>query len=269
MSTVSTNVIKNVYDEKLFVSNKNETSNGFLKRLGVLFYGLIAYTVGCGGLFWLIFSLGGLAPVGLVDLNTGSTMLAIAVNAALIIAFAIQHSVMARASFKHWLVRFIPAAAERATYMLMSGICTILAIVFWQDIPGIVWSVENTTVQIVLYSFYAIGWGYLLLSTFVTNHFELMGLRQVYLFFRNKPYTALPFTRKYMYSYSRHPMMLGVLVGVWFIPEMSISHFVMATLLSVYVFVGLFFEERDHAKRFGDAYRKYKKEIATFIPGMY
>lgn len=269
MSTVSTHVVKNSYDEKLVAGKASSESNNLLKRLGVLSYGLLAYAVGCGGLFLLIFALGGLAPVGLVEFNTGSTILAITVNIGLITLFGLQHSIMARASFKQWLVRFIPTAAERATYMLMSGIVTVVAIVFWQDIPGTVWAVENTAGQIALYSLYAIGWTYLLLSTFVTNHFELMGLRQVYLYFRNKPYTALPFTRKYMYSYSRHPMMLGVLMGLWFIPEMSISHFVLASLLTVYVFVGLFFEERDHAKRFGDTYRKYKKEIATFIPGMY
>ena len=145
---------------------------------------------------------------------------------------------------------------ERATYMLISGIVTLLAINFWQALPGTVWSVDNTIAQIALWSMYALGWTYLLLSTFVTNHFELMGLRQAYLYFRNKPYTKLPFTRKFMYRYSRHPMMLGFLIGLWAVPEMSASHFTLSALFTLYIGVGVYFEERDLLKNFGDTYRK-------------
>ena len=153
--------------------------------------------------------------------------------------------------------------------MLMSGVVTIMAIYFWQPLPGIVWSVENPVGQVALYALYAIGWAYLLLSTFVTNHFELMGLRQVYLYFMNKPYTSLPFTRKFMYRYSRHPMMLGVLIGMWAIPVMSVSHFIMALLFTTYIAIGVSLEEDDLVKDFGDTYRDYKKEIATFIPKIF
>ena len=246
-----------------------EETPGFLKRLGVLSYGLLAYAFGCGGLFWLIFALGGLAPVGLSEFVADSTLTAVLINAGLVALFGIQHSVMARAGFKKWIVKHIPPAVERATYMLASGVVTVAAIYFWQAIPGTIWTVDNTALHIAIWSLYALGWSYLLLATFVTNHFELMGLRQVYLYFRNKPYTELPFTRKFMYRYSRHPMMLGMLIGLWAVPVMSLSHLVMAGLFSIYVFVGLFFEERDLLKRFGETYRKYKTEIATFVPGMY
>ena len=244
-------------------------STGLVKRTSVLAYGLLAYNIGCAGLFWLIFALGGLAPSGLSDFRAESTSTALLVNIGLIVLFGTQHSIMARASFKKWITRYIPEATERATYMLMSGTAAITAIYYWQPLPGTVWSVENTAVQSVLWILYALGWGYLLLSTFVTNHFELMGLRQVYLYFRNKPYTHLPFTRKYMYRYSRHPMMLGILVGMWAIPVMSVTHFIMATLLTLYIAVGVFFEERDLMKRFGETYRNYKKDIATFIPRIF
>jgi len=242
---------------------------GLLKRINVLSYGLLAYTIGCIGLFWLIFAVGGLAPISLSELKAESISTAIFINISLIALFGIQHSIMARSSFKKWITRYIPEAAERATYMLMSGVVTITALYFWQSIPGTVWSVENTIAQTILWSLYAIGWGYLLLSTFVTNHFELMGLRQVYLYFRNKPYTKLPFTRKYMYRYSRHPMMLGVLVGMWAIPVMSVTHFIMATLFTLYIAVGVFLEEKDLMKNFGATYQNYKKEIATFIPKIF
>jgi protein-S-isoprenylcysteine O-methyltransferase Ste14 len=176
---------------------------------------------------------------------------------------------MARDGFKKWIARVIPTAAERATYVLMSGVVTMLAIYFWQPLPGTVWSVENSVAQIVLWSAYAIGWGYLFIATFVTNHFELMGLRQVYLFYVQREYTQLPFTRKLMYRYSRHPMMLGLLIGMWALPVMSLSHFVMSLFFTLYMIVGVYLEEKGLVARFGDTYHKYKEEIATIIPRLY
>ena len=251
---------------EITVNDLPAETTGRLKRFSVFAYGLLAQAIGCTGLFWLIFALGGLAPVGSASFQTDSLLSALLVNVGLILAFGIQHSGMARISFKQWITRYIPVAAERATYMLMSGIVTMSAIYFWQPLPGVVWSVESIVGQVILYALYTFGWGYLLMSTFVTNHFELMGLRQVYLYFRNKPYTALPFTRKYMYSYSRHPMMLGVLIGLWAVPQMSMTHFIMALLLTSYIAIGVSLEEKDLEKNFGDTYRGYKKDIATLIP---
>ncbi|MDH5179017.1 MAG: NnrU family protein [Gammaproteobacteria bacterium] len=244
-------------------------SSGLLKRLSVLTYGMVAYVTGCVGLFWLILGFGGLVPVGVSGVKVESTTSAVLVNIALIVLFAVQHTVMARSGFKQWLSRYLPVAAERATFMLFSGVMSILAVYFWQSLPGTVWAVENTTLQIVLQAGYALAWAYMLLATFVTNHFELMGLRQVYLYFRNQPYQPLPFTNRLMYRYSRHPMMLGFLVGMWSVPVMSAGHLVMAMLFTLYIFFGITFEERDLTRKFGETYRKYKKEIAAFIPGIY
>lgn len=247
----------------------DSASTDFGKRLAVLIYGILGYTAGCFGLFWLILGAGGLVPVGISDWQSDSLSTAILVNIGLIALFGFQHSIMARSGFKKWLTGIIPNSAERATYMLMSGIVTCIAIFFWQTIPGTLWQVENEIATTALYALYGFGVVYLLLSTLVTNHFELMGLRQVYLYFRNKPYTALPFTSKYMYRYSRHPMMLGMLILLWAIPVMSATHFVLSVLFTIYMAVGVYLEERDLVKNFGETYRKYKKDIATFIPGMY
>ena len=239
------------------------------KRLLVLAYGIIGYTSGMCGLLWFILAMGGLAPSGFGPIESSTLTVAIAINVSLIVLFGLQHSVMARPGFKRVLRTFMPEATERSSFLLFSGLFLILAIWTWQPIPGEVWSVENTAAIIGLYALYALGWSYLLVATFITNHFELMGLRQIYLYVTNQPYTKIPFTRKYMYSYSRHPMMLGLLIGMWFVPTMSYSHFLMASLISIYVFIGIFFEERDLKKEFGKTYKKYKEDIATLIPGMY
>ncbi|MBT1062331.1 DUF1295 domain-containing protein [Bowmanella sp. Y26] len=239
------------------------------KRLAVLVYGFVGYAVGCFGLFWLILGAGAFAPVGLSPWQSDSVLISLLVDIGLITLFGVQHSLMARAKFKRWLTQFIPEAAERATYMLMSGLVTAIAMYFWQSLPGVIWQVQNQVAMGSIYSLYVIGICYLLLSTFITNHFELMGLRQVYLYFQQRPYTPLAFTNKYMYRYSRHPMMLGMLILLWSVPTMSVTRLVLATLFTLYIVIGLHFEERDLLKQFGNTYRKYKQQIATFIPGIY
>jgi len=242
---------------------------GLIKRISVLGYGILAYNIGVAGLLWIILAMGGMAPVGFSPLQTSSVSAAILINLGLIALFGLQHSIMARAGFKQRIKQVLPEATERSTFVLLSGVCMAIAIYFWQPIAGNIWTVENTFAQAALWTAYAVGWGYLFIATFVTNHFELMGLRQVYLYFTGKPYTKLPFTQKYMYRYSRHPMMLGILVGMWALPVMSVSHFVMSALLTIYIVIGVAFEERDLVKQFGDTYRDYKKQIATLIPKVF
>ncbi|MGD2118780.1 MAG: NnrU family protein [Chromatiales bacterium] len=244
-------------------------SDGLLRRSTVLLYGVLSYSLGMAGLMWFILAMGGLAPSALLQLENASVATSLAVNTGLILLFGLQHSIMARNSFKQWLYKHIPQAAERSTYVLLSGLLLMLSIVCWQSLPGDVWVVENTAGKIALWSLYGLGWAYLVLATFVTNHFELMGLRQMYLYFRGRNYSRLPFVNKYMYRYSRHPMMLGLLVGMWSVPVMSISQFIMAMLMSAYVAIGVLFEERDLVRQFGETYRNYRNEIATLIPRLF
>ena len=249
--------------------NISYDSQGFITRTLVLGYGIFGYAVGCFGLFWLILAAGGLAPAGISLWQASSPLIAMLTNVGLIGLFGLQHSVMARRGFKTWLKTLLPQAVERSTYILMSGIATCTVMYYWQSLPGMVWQIESLSMIVLLCMLYGVGAMYLLLSTFVTNHFELMGLRQVYLYFRNIPYTALPFTNKFMYRYSRHPMMLGMLTLLWATPEMSASRFVLALLFSLYIAVGIYYEERDLLRSFGDTYRKYKQQIAAFIPGIF
>ena len=263
MSQTIANTIE--YDASI---NTQSVAPGMIKRAAVLLYGVAAYAIGVTGLMWIILAMGGFAPVGFSPLQTETLLGALTVNIGLIVLFGLQHSVMARKAFKQRLKSFLPAAVERSTYVMLSGMFMVLAIYMWQPLPGTVWAVENPVAQYVLWALYAAGWSYLFIATFITNHFELMGLRQVYLYFINKPYKTLPFVNNYMYRYSRHPMMLGVLVGMWALPVMSVSHFVMAVLLTLYIVVGVFFEERDLVKQFGQTYQAYKKEVAALIPKM-
>lgn len=246
-----------------------EMATNWIKRILVMMYGLAGYVIGLVSLLWFILAMGGLAPVAVAPLQTTSTLAAIVVNVGLIALFALQHSIMARPKFKIFMRRWMPEATERATFLLFTGLILIFAIVFWQPLPGVVWHVEQTGLIIGLWALYGLGWTYLLLATFVTNHFELMGLRQIYLYFRQKPHHNIPFTKKFMYSYSRHPMMLGLLVGMWCVPVMSVSQFVMASLFTIYVFIGISFEERDLMDEFGEPYRRYKNEVAALVPKIY
>lgn len=243
----------------------NALSTGIGSRTAVLIYSIASYALGMTGLMWLILAMGGLVPYGFGPVHTGSTASALMVNLGLICLFGLQHSVMARRTFKKNLIQVIPEAAERSTFVLASGIVMSLAVWCWQPIPGTVWSVETVAAKVVLWGVYLAGWTYLLASTFVTNHFELFGLRQAYLYFRDIPHTPVRFIKKWMYSYSRHPMMLGVLVGLWAVPVMSVTHLILSLLMSAYIVVGVFLEERELIKQFGDTYREYKRSIGAFI----
>ena len=238
---------------------------GIGTRTAVLIYSIAAYAVGMAGLMWLILAMGGLVPFGFGPVATDTVAGAILVNLGLVFVFGLQHSIMARRAFKEKILQLFPAPIERATFVLASGVILSAAVWCWQTVPGIVWSVESNIAKMILWSFYLAGWGYLVASMFVTNIFELLGLRQAYLFFRGIPHTPVKFVKKWMYSYSRHPMMLGILVGMWSIPEMSVSHMLFSLTLSIYIVIGVLFEERDLVKQYGNTYREYRRDIGTFI----
>ena len=245
--------------------NRNHEEHGLAERAFALGYSLFAYAVGAGALFWLIFAAGGFAPLGFVDFTNGNGVLALAANASLVLLFGVQHSIMARRRFKNWLENYIPRHLERSTFVLVSGILTLVIIALWQNVDAVVWKVENTLGGIMLLVGYWFGIAYLLGSSFVTNHFELFGLRQAWLYFTNTPYTALEFKQRFMYRYSRHPMMLGFLFIFWCAPEMSVTRFTLALLFTIYIFEGIRHEEGGLIEEFGDKYRQYRNEIGLFF----
>jgi len=238
---------------------------GLFARFFSLSYALIAYSIGAGALFWFFFVAIGVAPQVAVDLTGDQYFLGLLVNLLLVAMFGFQHSVMARPAFKARWTRIVPVHLERATYVLFSGLFLVPIIVFWQVMPGIVWQVEHEGAALVLTIIACLGFAYLLFASFLTNHFELFGLRQAWLFAVNKPYTELNFQTHWLYRFSRHPIMAGLLVLFWSTPDMTATRFSLALLLTAYIFVGVRIEEKTLIEQFGQTYADYRNRVGMFF----
>jgi protein-S-isoprenylcysteine O-methyltransferase Ste14 len=242
-----------------------------MKKLFILIYGIINYNLGSLALVALIAFLFNLIPAnplinGIDNGETGNSALALSVNIGLIALFGLQHSIMARPAFKQWLTRHIPPAAERSTYMLATAVVTFTLILCWQPITTTVWQADSNTAYFTLLSVGLLGWALVFYSTFQINHFDLFGLRQVWLYFSDREYTQLPFQINGLYKYIRHPIMTGALIGIWFTPVMTLGHLVFALGMSAYILIGVYHEEKDLVKAFGKQYRAYIQHTAKFIP---
>ncbi len=236
---------------------------GLMKPITLLGYGILSYLVGVGGLSAIIFAYAGVIPLGLVPL-TDHISGALSINVALLLIFGLQHSIMARPKFKNWLNQFLPESTQRSHFVWTSGVVSAILVLLWQPIEGQLWHVEGGLAW-SLWAVFSFGWGYLLAATFAINHFDLFGLRQVWFAAQNKPYESVPFKEHWMYRYSRHPIMLGVLIGIWVLPSMSASLFVMSVGLTIYIAIGLYFEERDLIRTWGGRYREYKSRVGLLF----
>ena len=188
------------------------------------------------------------------------------IDAGLLTLFAVQHSLMARPFFKRAWTRLVPKPAERSTYVLLSSLALLLMFWQWQPIGGVVWTVEQPVLQMVIYGLYAIGWLLVLTSTFLINHFDLFGLRQVFLYLIGRPYTQLKFGTPILYRHVRHPLYLGWLFAFWSTPTMTVAHLVFAIVTTAYIFVAIQLEEKDLVDAYGDQYRRYKQTVPMIIP---
>ncbi len=230
-------------------------------------YGVVCYFTFFGTFLYAIGFLGDfLVPRTIDGEPTSPWLKALLVDSLLLGLFAVQHSVMARPGFKTWWTRYVPEPIERSTYVLFSSIALIVTFAFWEPLGGTIWSVENTAGQIVLYAIYAAGWLIVLASSFLINHFDLFGLRQVWLYLRNESYTPLPFRTPGAYTFIRHPLYVGWFTCFWATPSMTISHLVFALLGSGYILAALPFEERDLKAALGDPYHRYAQRVPRFIP---
>jgi len=192
---------------------------------------------------------------------------ALAINLGLLGLFAVQHSVMARPAFKKWWTRYVPKPVERSTYVLFSSLAMILMFWAWQPLGGVIWNVESPAAQIALYGAFAFGWALVLVSTFLINHFDLFGLRQVWLHLRGEEYTELQFVTPGPYRYIRHPLYLGWLFAFWATPTMTVTHLLFALMTTGYILVAIQLEERDLENSLGD-YASYKQQVPMLVPGL-
>jgi protein-S-isoprenylcysteine O-methyltransferase Ste14 len=237
------------------------------KRIATFTYGVISYLLFLGTFLYAIGFIGNLVvPKSIDSGRTGSLSYALLIDAALLTLFAVQHSVMARPWFKRAWTRLVPKPAERSTYVLLSSVALLLLFWQWQPIGGAVWTVEQPALQMVIYGLYAIGWLLVLSSTFLINHFDLFGLRQVFLFLIGRPYTQLKFGTPMFYRHIRHPLYLGWLFAFWSTPTMTVAHLVFAIATTAYIFVAIQLEEKDLVNAFGEDYRRYKKTVPMIIP---
>ena len=246
------------------------TNKDSVGRTAIMLYAGLAYTlflaVFTAFIFW---SLDFLLPRTLdrdsLLALSGSPVSAVLVDIGLVILFGLQHSVMARPAFKTWLVKALPKPAERATYVLFSSLFLALLMIGWQPLPGHLWQLTGAA-MVAGYVVNALGWGFLLAATFMVSHFDLFGLRQAWLNFRNREPASPRFTTRFAYGFIRHPIMTGVLMGLWLVPVMSWGHLLLSLGLSGYVLVGTHFEERDLVRFLGERYRVYRQQVPMFFP---
>ncbi len=242
---------------------RNAANTSAFSRVVALPYALIAYLVGVGGLAWLALSLADVTPWPQLVV-AGGNVEGVVADIGLVLLFGLTHSVMARRSFKKRWTRIVPGWAERSAYVLVAGLVLAIMVSLWQPVPGVVWSIEGPTATL-LWALCALGWFYLLLSTWAIDHFDLFGVRQAYLHAMGRRYAPVGFKQKWMYRYSRHPIMAGILVGVWATPHMTAGHLVMALGLSAYIAIGVAYEERDLLLYFGETYRRYRDRVGALF----
>ncbi|MEO8249178.1 MAG: methanethiol S-methyltransferase [Burkholderiales bacterium] len=233
-----------------------------------VFYGLAAYVFFLATFLYAIGFVGNVAVPTSIDVGRSAPLAeALIVDVLLLALFAVQHSVMARRGFKRWWTRIVPESIERSTYVLAAS--AALALVLWQWRPisePVIWSVQNTAGIWVLQAVFWLGWAMLLISTFLINHFELFGLRQVFARFMKRELPAPQFKTPLFYRHIRHPIYAGFLLAFWATPTMTAGHLLFAVATTGYILIGIWFEERDLIALFGNRYRTYREQVGMLIP---
>lgn len=230
-------------------------------------FGAVAYLT---FLFTILYAIGfvsGLAVPKAIDTGAkSSAFAAIVVNLGLMSLFAIQHSVIARRSFKQWWTRFIPRSVERSTYVLCASLTLLLLFWQWRPMPAIVWRIEEPEIAVIIATVSFVGWVTVFMSTFMINHFEPFGLQQVANNLAGREMPEPMFRTPFLYGLVRHPIYLGFIIAFWATPTMSIGHLLFAAVTTAYIFIGIALEERDLVGTFGDEYRRYRRRVSMLIP---
>lgn len=238
-----------------------------LSRIAVFAYGSVAYVLFLLTFVYAVGFIGGfLVPRSIDSTPTLPVWQALAINALLLTVFAVQHSVMARPAFKRWLTRYVPQPAERSTYVWASCAAMLLLFWQWQPIGLVIWQVESSLGVALMYALFAVGWLTVLITTFLINHFDLFGLRQVWFYLRGEPYRPVPFVMPGPYRHVRHPLYVGWLLAFWATPTMTAAHLFFALMTTAYILVAIQLEERDLIAEHGE-YARYRQQVPMLIPG--
>ncbi len=238
-----------------------------MKRLTAFTYGILCYVIFFVTFQYSIGFIGNfIVPKSIDSLPSGPVLPALLINALLLGIFALQHSVMARPAFKRVWTRLVPKPVERSTYVLFSSLALILLFAYWQPIGGVIWQVQDPIGQLVLHGLCVLGWTILLISTFMIDHFDLFGLRQVWFYLRGKEYQAVNFGTPGLYRHVRHPIYLGFIIAFWATPTMTAAHLFFAVMCTAYILIGIRLEERDMVSYFGKRYSEYSKQVPMLVP---
>lgn len=238
-----------------------------MSRILALLYGAACYALFLATFLYAIAFVAGIGVPRHIDNGVIEPVFkALAIDLALLGLFAVQHSGMARPGFKRWWTRFVPAPIERSTFVLASSLVLILLFWQWRPLPQLLWNGEGPA-RWALYALSALGWLLVLAGTFLINHFDLFGLRQVWSYARGRQAVDEPFVTRAFYRIVRHPLMLGFLIAFWATPRMSMGHLLFALATTGYILVAVkFLEERDLVAQYGDTYRDYQRRVPMLLP---
>ncbi|WP_051367058.1 methyltransferase family protein [Hamadaea tsunoensis] len=237
-------------------------------RLAIAGYAVVAYGAFVLSAVWAAGFLADRgAPTSVDGPATRPAWAALAVDAALLLAFAVQHTIMARAGFKRWLTRVVPRAAERSTFVLVASLLLLATFVWWQPVPTVLWQVAPPW-SIMIWLLYAAGWALVVWSTFMVDHADFLGLKQAYRHLRRAHYEPPGFSERWLYRWIRHPMMLGLVVAFWAAPRMTVGHLFFAVASTAYIAVGIRFEERDLRADLGAEYERYAARVPAVVPSL-
>ena len=236
-------------------------------RIGVFTFGVAAYALFLGVFVYAIGFIGGfLTPTSLDASPTLPLWQAVSIDLGLLAAFAVQHSGMARPAFKRWWTRIVPQPAERSVYVLISSLALVVLFVLWQPIGGVVWKASDGWVRTSVIALYAFGWALLLYCTFLIDHFDLFGLKQVWRALTGRTYHGPAFHTPTLYRIVRHPLYVGWLVIFWAAPTMTVAHLLFALSTTVYIVGAIQLEERDLIAEFGQASADYRRRTPMLLP---